>query len=203
MRTFAAIKELRHAIVEAIADANIENIGDNVYEARRESVWPEEGMLAVVYTDSFSLDDQRTSPKDYKVTGTVYVDVICQSEGDSVNDDLDDATSAIIEALQPMMPREGFFGGLTKRFVVTGIENNLSESGEMNRGLQRITFLTEFHVTVPVGGPTDDFLKAKSTIKMGKGIGNKQEFTTVVRVLPERPDTQENNESVEHGETDA
>lgn len=188
MRTLSAIKELRHAVIDTIVNAEIPHIGDNVFEARRESVWPEEGMIAVVYTDSFTLDDQRTSPKDYKINGTVLVDVICQSERDTVNDDLDDATAAIIEVLQPMMPKIGFFGGITKRFVVTGIENNLSENGEMNRGLQRITFATEFHVTMPVGGPTDDFLKANSTIKVGNGEGNKQKFTTIVQELPPTPD---------------
>lgn len=181
MRTLSAIKELRHAVIDALIAADIDDIGANVYEARRESVWPEEGLLAVVYTDSFSFDDQRTSPKDYKITGTVLVDVICQSEIDNVNDRLDDAAVAIIEALQPVMPKVGFFGGITKRFVVTGIENNLSEAGEKYRGLQRITFSTEFHVTIPVGGPEDEFLKANNTIAMGNGDGNKQEFTTNMR----------------------
>ena len=181
MRTLSALKELRHAVIDAIVDANIDGIGENVFEARRESAWPEEGLFAVVYTDDFTFDDQRTSPKDYKITGNVLVDVIRQDKSDSINDDLDDAVAAIINVLQPMMPKVGFFGGITKRFVVTGINNFLSELGEMNRGLQRITFATEFHVTIPVGGPEDEFLKANNTIAMGSGDGNKQEFTTNMR----------------------
>ena len=79
------------------------------------------------------------------------------------------------------MPAGGFFGGLTKRFVVTNVENNLSEAGEMSRGLQRITFETMFGVPLPVGGPVNDFLRAKTTIRAGDSEDLKQEFVTNVR----------------------
>ncbi len=181
MRTLSAIKLLRHAVIDAIKDARISGIGDNVFEARKEDAWPEEGSFAVVYTDDFKLDDQRTSPKTYKVSGSVVVDIVCQDVGDSVNDDLDDMSVAVIGVLQPPMPKDGFFGGLTKRFVVSGIKNNLSELGEMSRGCQRITFDAEFNVTVTVGGPEDEFLKANNTASMGAGDGNKQVFTTQMR----------------------
>ena len=181
MRTLSAIKDLRHAVVKALKDANVEGIGQNVFEARHESVWPEEGLLAVVYTDSVKLDDKRTSPKEYVVSVNVVVDVICQSESENVNDILDDTSVAVITALQPPMPAGGFFNGLTKRFVVTGIENNLSESGELSRGLQRITFETIFGVPLPVGGPDNDFLRAKNSIRFGDDEVVKQDFTTDVR----------------------
>lgn len=200
MRTLSAIKELRHAIVKALTDANIDGIGSHVFEARHESVWPEEGLIAVVYTDDFTLEDERTSPKVYKITGQVIVDVIRQNNSDTVNDDLDDATQKVIETLQPMMPKEGFFGGITKRFVATGIKNNLSEAGEMYRGLQRITFSTQFSVALPVGGPTDDFLKANNVMTVGKGDGNKQEFTTLVR--GELPSPEPDEDEAENGESD-
>ena len=179
--TLSTIKELRHAVVNALVSANIDGIGENVYEARRENLWPEEGLVAVVYTDGIRFEDKRTSPKEYVVTVNVVVDVICQSEGDNVNDTLDDATVAVITALQPPMPAGGFFGGLTKRFVVTNVENNLSEAGEMSRGLQRITFETMFGVPLPVGGPVNDFLRAKTTIRAGDSEDLKQEFVTNVR----------------------
>lgn len=179
--TLSTIKELRHAVVNALVAANIEGIGENVYEARRENLWPEEGLVAVVYTDSIRFEDKRTSPKEYVVSVNVMVDVICQSEGDNVNDTLDDATVAVITALQPPMPAGGFFGGLTKRFVVTNVENNLSEQGEMSRGLQRITFETMFGVPLPVGGPVNDFLRAKNSIRFGDDEVVKQDFTTDVR----------------------
>lgn len=179
--TLSTIKELRHAVVNALVAANIEGIGENVYEARRENLWPEEGLVAVVYTDSIRFEDKRTSPKEYVVSVNVVVDVICQSEGDNVNDTLDDATVAVITALQPPMPAGGFFGGLTKRFVVTNVDNNLSEQGEMSRGLQRITFETMFGVPLPVGGPVNDFLRAKNSIRFGDDEVVKQDFTTDVR----------------------
>lgn len=181
LRKLSAIRLLRHAVIDTLVDADIEGIGENVFEARRDDAWPEEGSFAVVYTDSFSLDDQRTSPKTYKVSGNVLVDVVCQDITETVNDTLDIMTERVIEVLQPLMPKEGFFGGITKRFVVTGIENNLSSLGEMNRGAQRITFATEFNVTYPIGGPVDDFRKANNTMTVGDGDGNKQEFVTVVR----------------------
>ena len=197
-RKLSAIRLLRHAIIDTLVAAEIDGIGENVFEARREDAWPEEGSFAVVYTDSFKLDDQRTSPKTYKVSGLVLVDVVCQETGDGVNDKLDIMTEKVIDVLQPMMPKEGFFGGLTKRFVVTEIENDLSALGEMTRGTQRISFATEFNVTYPLGGPVDYFLKANSTIKMGEGVGNKQEFTTVVQELPPTPEP-----DPEPGESDA
>jgi len=181
LRTLSAIKQLRHAVINTIVNANIDGIGENVFEARKDDAWPEEGSFAVVYTDSFSFDDQRTSPKTYKCSGSVVVDVVCQDECDSVNDMLDDMTHSVIAVLQPLMPKEGFFGGLTKRFVLTGIENNLTALGEMNRGCQRITFSTEFNVTISVGGPADEFISANNEISMGEGSGNKQKFTTRVR----------------------
>lgn len=180
-RTLGVIKDLRKAVVKAIKDAGITGIGDNVYSARSEDAWPTEESFAVVYTNSFKFDDQRTSPKTYKVSGDVIVDVVVQEIDDTANDDLDDMTAAVVTALQPMMPAKGFFDGLIKRFVLTGIENNLSEMGEKNRGCQRISFLAEFQLTIPIGGPTDDFLRAKNTISMGSGDGNEQEFVTIMR----------------------
>lgn len=185
--TLATIKDLRHAVINAIKDARISGIEDNVFEARRENFWPEESMLAVVYTDSMKFEDKRTSPKEYVVSVNVVVDVVCQEDSDSVNDDLDNATAAVIAVLQPPMPAVGFFGGLTKRFVVVSVENNLSEVGEMNRGLQRITFETMFGVPLPIGGPADLFCKANSSIVMGRGDGNKMDFVTVVQQPPSPP----------------
>ena len=179
--TLSAIKELRHAVVKAIKDAEITGIGDNVFEARREDVWPEEGLLAVVNTDSIKFDDKRTSPTEYIVSVNVVVDVVCQSESGAVNDSLDDTTAEIIYALQQPMPQGGYFGGMTKRFVVVGVENNLSELGEKNRGLQRITFETVFGVPMPVKIAVDDFQKANNTLVAAPGDGNKMEFTTVLQ----------------------
>lgn len=183
-RTLSAIKLLRHAVVDAIKSADIEGIGDNVFEARKENAWPEEGCFVVVYTDSSKFDDKRTSPKTYFSSTDVTVDVVCQGLDDadeSLNDKLDDLTIALINVLQPPMPKEGFFGGLTKRFVLTSIDNNLSEAGEMNRGCQRIVFNTEFNVTITQGGPSDDFLKSKNSIAMGEGEENTQSFVTDMR----------------------
>ena len=181
LRTLSAIKALRYAVIDSIVAADVPGIGENVFEARKDDAWPEEGSFAVVYTDSFSFDDQRTSPKTYKCSGNVVVDIVCQEINETANDDLDDMSYAVVVALQPMMPKEGFFGGITKRFVLTSIENNLTSHGEMNRGCQRITFSTEFNVTITVGGPTDEFISANNEIAMGEGIGNKQTFTTRMR----------------------
>ena len=190
LRTLAAIKNLRHAVVSTIKSAKIAGIGDNVFESRQEKFWPEESTICVVNTDNVSLDDQRTSPKVYKVDVDVTVDIIVQdndsesADGEpeaSVNDSLDDLTLAVATALQPAMPKDGFFGGITKRFVLTSITNNLSVAGEMTRGCQRLVFASQFSVTMPVGGPADEFLKAGNTISMGDGEANRQTFTTQMR----------------------
>ena len=181
LRTLAAIKQLRHAVIDAIVNAEITGIGNNVFEARTDNAWPEESSFAVVYTNNFDFDDQRTSPKVYKCSGNVVVEVYVQDVDQTTNDKLDDLSVAVVDVLQPMMPKEGFFGGLTKRFVLKSIDNNLTSTGEMNRGCQQITFLTEFNVTLPVGGPTDEFLMANNTLKAGEGAGNKMDFTTTMR----------------------
>ena len=175
----------------SIKAANIDGIGDNVYSSRMESAWPEESAFAAVYVTSVSFDDGRTNPRFYKANATVYVDVYSRSylnsEGGNVDgmsevaDFLDDTAKAVVEALQPIERRVGPYNGLVKRFVLKSWANNLSEKGETERGSMRITFEADFAVTVTYGGPADDFLKAKNTLSMGSGSGNKIEFDTNVR----------------------
>ena len=98
LRTLSAIKALRHAVIDSIVAADVPGIGENVFEARKDDAWPEEGSFAVVYTDSFSFDDQRTSPKTYKCSGNVVVDIVCQEINETANDDLDDMSYAADDA---------------------------------------------------------------------------------------------------------
>lgn len=181
MRTLSVIKELRHAVIDTIKAAKIEGLGDNVYEARTEDTWPEESSLAIVYTPSFKFDDNRTSPKTYKVSGSVFVDIICQQITENINDTLDEITAKVALSLQPLMPKVGFFGGITKRFVLASIDNNLSSLGEMNRGTQRIEFNTEFNVTLPLGGAEDDYLLSNTKLSIGTDLQNTQNFPTNMR----------------------
>ena len=65
--------------------------------------------------------------------------------------------------------------------MLKSIANNLSSAGEADRGNQRMVFGIEYAVTITVGGPADDFLKAENALSMGSGAGNKIEFDTNVR----------------------
>ena len=214
-RDLTCVKDLRVSIVDAIKTANITGIGSNVYSSRMESAWPEEDSFVVVYIPSVSFDDGRTSPRYYKSNATVIIDVYARSyvsaEGgsiddmDGVADFLDDSAKAIIEALQPIESMKGPFNGLVKRLVLKSWANNLSEKGEAERGSMRITFEADFAVTVTYGGPKDDFVKAKNTLKMGSGAGNQMVFDTTVQFpptpTPEPEPEPEETEPVENDET--
>lgn len=180
LRTLDAIRLFRHAVVDLLKTANIDGIGNNVFEARMENAWPEETGLLVVYTSITDFDDKRTSPRFYFSDTKVEIDVISQGEEDSTNDFLDNVSAAVVLALQPVEKREGPFVGTVKRFVLKSFANNLSSKGEIDRGTQRITFSAEWTCCVTNGGPTDNFLTGKTTIAMGDGEGNKQEFETKV-----------------------
>jgi len=191
MRTLESIKEFREGLVNLIKSSAIQGIGDNVYSGRKESAWPEESAFAVVYTPQTSFDDRRTSPRFYLAKMEVYVDLYARATTvqdsddeavDDVNVFLDDASAAIVSALQPVESRVGPFNGTVKRFVLTNFANNLSEKGETDRGSQRITFSAEFAVCVTNGGASDEFITAKNTASIGPGNGNKQEFNTTVRI---------------------
>lgn len=180
LRTLDAIRLFRHAVVDLLKTANIDGIGNNVFEARMENAWPEETGLLVVYTSSTEFDDKRTSPRFYSADTTVEIDVVSQGEEDSTNDFLDNVSKAIVEALQPVEKRVGPFNGTVKRFVLKSFRNSLSGKGEIDRGTQRITFSAEWTCCVTNGGPTDNFLTGKTKITMGDGEGNEQEFETKV-----------------------
>lgn len=189
-RTLDCIKTLRASVVQTLKTADIPGIGQNVFSARQERAWPEESGFICVYTPETNFDDKRTSPRFYYVTGDLVIDVYGrgavddsndQSEIYDVNDFLDDVAKAVAEALQPIERRVGPYSGLVKRLVLKSIANNLSSAGEADRGNQRMVFGIEYAVTITVGGPADDFLKAKNTLSMGSGAGNKIEFDTNVR----------------------
>lgn len=189
-RTLDCIKTLRASVVQTLKTADIPGIGQNVFSARQERAWPEESGFICVYTPETNFDDKRTSPRFYYVTGDLVIDVYGrgavddsndQSEIYDVNDFLDDVAKAVAEALQPIERRIGPYSGLVKRLVLKSITNNLSSAGEADRGSQRMVFGVEYAVTITVGGPADDFLKAENTLSMGSGSGNKIEFDTNVR----------------------
>lgn len=216
VRTLTCVKDLRSSIVAALKTANITGIGNNVYSSRMESAWPEEESFVVVYIPSISFDDGRTSPRYYKSTATINIDVYARSyvnaesgtitSMDGVADFLDDTAKAIVEAMQPIEKSVGPYEGLVKRLVLKSWANNLSEKGEAERGSMRITFEADFVVTVTYGGPTDNFVKAENTLTMGSGTGNKIEFDTVVQEVPPTPEPTpdpepEETEPVENDET--
>lgn len=189
-RTLDCIKTLRASVVQTLKTANISGIGKNVFSARKKRAWPEESGFICVYTPETNFDDKRTSPRFYYVTGDLVIDVYGrgavddsndQSEIYDVNDFLDDVAKAVAEALQPIERRVGPYSGLVRRLVLKSIKNNLSSAGEADRGSQRMVFGIEYAVTITVGGPADDFLKAKNTLSMGSGTGDKVEFDTNVR----------------------
>lgn len=198
VRTLTCVKDLRSSIVAALKAANITGIGNNVYSSRMESAWPEEESFVVVYIPSISFDDGRTSPRYYKSTATINIDVYARSyvnaesgtitSMDGVADFLDDTAKAIVEAMQPIEKSVGPYEGLVKRLVLKSWANNLSEKGEAERGSMRITFEADFVVTVTYGGPTDNFVKAENTLTMGSGTGNKIEFDTVVQEVSPTPE---------------
>lgn len=183
MRSLDCVKRLRAEMVKTIAEADIPGIGKNVFNCRREDAWPEESAFAVVVSPNVQFDDRRTSPRFYFATADVYVDVYAAdtvSGGpEAVTDFLDEASSAIVEALQPIERRVGPYAGLVKRFVLRSFQNNLSEKGETDRGAQRIIFQAEFAVCVTFGGPKDEFLLAKNSLRMGTDA--RTDFETKMR----------------------
>lgn len=213
-RTISCIKELRASVVQTLKTANIAGVGQNVFSARKERAWPEESGFICVYTPESNFDDKRTSPRFYFVTGDLVVDVYGRGAVDvpddsseiyDVNDFLDDTAKAVADALQPLEQRVGPYSGIVKRLVLKSITNNLSSSGEAERGNQRIVFNVEYAVTITVGGPKDDFVKAKNTLKMGSGVGNQMVFDTTVQFpptpTPEPEPEPEETEPVENDET--
>lgn len=185
VRRLDCIKEFRKAVVNTLRLTDIAGIGEDVFEARQERAWPEEKGFIVVYTPSLNFDDGRTSPRFYQVSGQVYVDIYCAaSSGDrivDVNDFLDDTMMKVCEALQPVEKRVGPYNGLVKRFVLKSCDNNLSSSGEVDRGSMRITFEVTYAICVTYGGPEDEFLTARNSLRMGDGAANRQDFDTKVR----------------------
>ena len=195
-RTLSCIKDLRASVVRTLKAANIAGIGQNVFSARQERAWKEESGFICVYTPETNFDDKRTSPRFYFVTGDLVVDVYGRGAVDvpddsseiyDVNDFLDDTAKAVADALQPIERRVGPYSGLVKRLVLKSIVNNLSSAGEAERGNQRMVFNVEYAVTITIGGPVDNFVKAENTLTMGSGTGNKIEFDTVVQEVPPTP----------------
>lgn len=189
-RSLSCIKDLRTAVANVIRGANVDGIGSNVFEGRKERAWPEEAAFAVVSTPSFEFDDRKTSSRFYFATGSLIIDIYAR-RGSShphdpshiidVNDFLDDATLAIVTALQPPRSVGGYFNGLVSDISLKSIENNLSELGEISRGHQRIEFDVAFTVRISQRIATENLERAKTTIALEKENcqdAKKQTFVT-------------------------
>lgn len=181
LRTLAAIKIFRHAVVDILKAKAIIGIGENVFESRTEKIWPEETGAVIVYTTKTDFDDKRTSPRFYVASTMVEIDVIASKIAESVNDFLDDVSEAVVLALQPVEKRVGPFNGTVKRFVLKSFENSLSGLSELEWGTQRITFLADWSCCLTHGGPADEFVTGKNKFSVGEGEGNEQSFETKVQ----------------------
>jgi len=181
MRDLLAIRDLRVAVAKLLSDADISGVGKNVFTCRAENAWPEEGFFICVYTPASAFNDQRTSPKFYKVETTVYVDVVSNGNNENTNDRLDEIANQVFKILQPVWDAKGEFSGVVKRFVLTNAESTISEQGERSRGVERLTFKAEYPITQPTEGPGAEFLKAKNDANIGAGEGNRMTFETTMR----------------------
>ena len=198
IRTLDCIKNLRTEIVKAIKAARITGVGDNVFPARIEKAWPEENAFVCVNVPSVSFSDNRTSPRFYMATADVMIDILAnaidfppakpnphghkfeRNEPPEIADFLDDTAKAVIELLEPCQNYKGPFGGTVKRCVLKSLTNNLSER-EQAVGVTRIVFGVEFAICINHTAPADEFRKAETSLTMGQGEANRQDFETNVR----------------------
>lgn len=187
-RNLDCIKVFRNSLVSFLKAANLVGVGENVYAARIEKAWPEEDAFIVVGIPNVAFADGRTSPRFYSASADVNIDIFAgalgsdpeRGEAGAMADFLLDTAQRICELLEPSYNAKGPFDGSVKRMVLKSYANNLSEQ-DMMRGAMRIVFGIEFAVCINHSGPTDEFLKAENSLKMGNGDGNQQDFVTNLR----------------------
>lgn len=190
VRDLSCIWGLKNKVVSMIKDLNISGLGTNVYANRVSKIWPDEETLCLVNIPNVDFKDNRSSPRFYIATGDLNVDVYSRSyltEQDNygeaettseISDFIDTVGKSIIECLD-LNVKAGPKGDVT-RFFLKSMSNDLSEN-EAARGFCRIVFGFEISLVINYSSPADEFLKAKNSLRMGSGTGNRQDFVTNVR----------------------
>ena len=190
VRDLSCIWGLKNKVVSMLKELNITGLGTNVYANRVSKIWPDEETLCLVNIPNVDFADNRSSPRFYIAKGDLNIDVYSRAylteqdnDGESettseISDFVDNVGKSIIEYLD-LHVKAGPKGDVT-RFFLKSMTNNLSEI-ETARGVCHIVFGFEISLVINYSSPTDEFLKAKNSIRMGAGSGNRQDFVTNVR----------------------
>lgn len=188
VRRFRCIKGLRDDVVAKIKALNIQHLGNNVYADRVSKICPDENNVCLVTTNNVTFADNRSSPRFYFANGELVVVIYGRSfvanspnglqSDDDVVDFLYVTAESIIECLETEISVGP--GKDTNRFYFKSCTNNLTDK-ECFRGAFVLTFGFEFSIVFNRRSPAYEFLKAKNTLKAGRGDGNKIVFTTNVR----------------------
>lgn len=147
-------KQIRAAVAQLLQ--GISGVGSRVFESRSRQVWPEELPAILVYTRTETAEIFNESPREYKRTLQLAVEVIAKGD-ENVDDTLDD----LCQEIEHRIFQDDTLDNLVSDTILSDTEIDFVPDGEQPVGAARITFNVEYFTLAPEEQEgLDDFLRA-------------------------------------------
>lgn len=158
-------KLIRQAIVDAIIAANIPSVGANVFRSRTKRLEASELPCVVVFALAENISLFNQSPRRYKRTLQVKIEIATQGD-DSIDEQIDDIADAI-EAVFAK-PENQFLGQLAESVSLTGFDSELPTDGERRTGGGALSFDVTYYTEEAVSPDTlDNFDRGTTVFDIG------------------------------------
>lgn len=154
-------KLIREAIAKRIVDAATA-AGSRVYENRARPLWDKQFFTqlpaVLVYTTTEDVEIFNASPREYKRTLEVAIELVASGDAD-----VDDALDLLAAAIEPL-----FYNGvltevgqpdncLNDEMILTGSQMALRDEGQGIAGSTRLTYDVIYYTEAPEAVPVDNF----------------------------------------------
>lgn len=165
-------KLIREAVIQRLKDANT-RVSDRVFGNRVRPIFQQEVPCIVVYTKSDNAEISNESPREYKRTLSIVLELVSKSDEEETLDGyLDEFCSEVETAIF----QEETFSGLVSDTILGDTEIDILVDGEKPIGAAKINLVMPYYEHLPSGpaSPFDDFETANVVYDL-ESVGSQTE----------------------------
>lgn len=160
-------KGIRDAIVARLAAGNTA-AGTRVFSNRAKPLFNSELPCILVYSKTEAVEVSIESPREYKRSLSISLELVTTSTSEST---MDDDLDAFCEQVETLIFSEETFGGLVSDTILGETEMDLIQEGEKPVGAAKISLTMPYYQQLPgdLSGDLDDFEEMDTTIETPEG----------------------------------
>lgn len=162
-------KSLRKEVVRILKEAQITDIGDNVFPNRSIQSDIMTLPLILVYSKNAPVDRRDEAPKSYVINQEIIIECITQhDDDDKLSDELDDISDAVIKAIEDSLYLEDECESVTLSNLITDTE----AEGQSPVGSTKVNFIFALNYEPRLDMEFDELKELDNNFKINDNENN-------------------------------